>query len=231
MNRRLLLKRVLAYLIDVLIIMLFASMLSRVGFLNPQIDSYQKEYKSFTQIVEKYQKKNITRKEYEKQYNKMYYKIQKNSIYSNSINVVLIVLYFGCFQTITKGQTFGKKIMKFQVVDKSGKDAKWYQYLLRSIFLYSFLYYILISLGTFIFSVSDFSYYSSIVYYLNTMLEVIILYFILTREDGRGLHDLIAATKVIYLNEEEDKVIDAEIIEEKASVKKTTKSVKKKKEN
>ena len=77
MNRRLLLKRVCAYLIDVLIIMMFVSMLSRVSFLNPQADSYKKEYDKFTTIVEKYQNKKISKKEYEKQYNKAYYKIQK----------------------------------------------------------------------------------------------------------------------------------------------------------
>ena len=231
MNRRILLKRVLAYLTDLCVVMLLVSLLSRVPILNPSMDSYQKEYKSFTEVVEKYQEKKITKKEYEKEYNKMYYKIQKYSVPANIINVILILLYFGVFQNITKGQTIGKKLMKFQVVDQSGKDAKWYQYLVRSIFLYSFLYYILLSCGTFIFSVPAYSTYSSIVYYLNMMLEVAIFYLLYTREDQRGLHDIIAGTKVVYLGEEKEEIKDAEIIEEKAQTKKTTKSVKKKKEN
>lgn len=229
MDRRLLLKRVLAYLIDMLIVTLFVSLLSRVPLLNPSIDNYQKEYKDFTKVVEKYQNKKISKKEYEKKYNKTYYKIQKYSVYGNVINVVIIVLYFGCFQTITKGQTVGKKIMKFQVVDKNGKDAKWYQYFIRSVFLYSFLYYILLSCGVLLLSIKTFSYYSSTVYYLNMMLEVAIFYLVYTREDGRGLHDLIASTKVVYIGEDKEVIKDVEIIEEKP--KKATKSVKKSKEN
>ena len=69
--------------------------------------------------------------------------------------------------------------------------------------------------------------YAQIIYYLNMFLELAIIYLVFTRTDSRGLHDLIAGTKVIYLEKAEEKVIiDAKIEEKKTTKKKSTSSKK-----
>lgn len=227
-NKRIIWKRIVAYAIDVLLITLVVSMISSVKFLNPKLDSYNKEYKNYVTLTEKYQDKKIKQEEYKKQYNNIYYKLQKNSVYYNFIYLVMIILYFGVFQYMTKGQTIGKKLMKLQVVSKDEKeDVPLGRYMLRSLLLYSTLYYFFLTVGVFFLTKGYYSAYSTGLYYANMVLELIIIYLVFTRSDMRGLHDLLANTKVISLEEEnietkeEKTIIDAEIIEEKPKKKKS----------
>ena len=230
-KKRYIWKRIIAYTIDILLITMLVSMLSNIKAINPKIDKYQKEYKEYTEVVEKYQKKKISKKKYQKEYNRMYYNLQKNSIYYNIIYLVLIVLYFGVFQYITHGQTVGKKVMKIQLVTDDGKAVPLTKTILRSIFLYSTIYYILLSTGILILTSSVYSTYAQIIYYLNMILELTIIYLVFKREDSKGLHDIIAKTKVIYLDEVKDEkvIIDAKIEEKKESPKKKTSTKPKKK--
>ena len=130
---------------------------------------------------------------------------------------------------MTKGQTVGKKLMKLQTVSKDGKeDVSIGRYILRSLLLYSTLYYFFLTVGVFFLTKGYYSAYSTGLYYANMVLELIIIYLVFTRSDMRGLHDLLANTKVISLEEqteeikEEKTIIDAEIIEEKPKKKKST---------
>ena len=84
-NKQVIWKRVVAYAIDILLITLVVSMFSSVKLFNPRIDNYNKEYKEYVTLTEKYQDKKITKKKYEIQYNKIYYKLQQNSVYYNII--------------------------------------------------------------------------------------------------------------------------------------------------
>lgn len=235
-NKQVIWKRVVAYAIDILLITLVVSMFSSVKLLNPRIDNYNKEYKEYVTLTEKYQDKKITKKKYEIQYNKIYYKLQQNSVYYNIIYLVMIILYFGLFQYFTKGQTIGKKLMKIKVVSKDDKkELNIFNYILRSLLLYSTIYYVLLTIGVFIFNAGIYSHYATGIYYANMVLELIIIYLVFTRSDMRGLHDIVANTKVISteeLKENNDKVIIDAKIEEKPKKEKSssakTKSSKKK---
>lgn len=235
-NKQIIWKRIVAYAIDILLITLVVSMFSSVKLFNPRIDNYNKEYKEYVTLTEKYQDKKITKKKYEIQYNKIYYKLQQNSVYYNIIYLVMIILYFGLFQYLTKGQTIGKKLMKLKVTSKDDKrELTIFNYILRSLLLYSTIYYVLLTIGVFIFNVGIYSHYATGIYYANMMLELIIIYLVFTRSDMRGLHDIVANTKVISieeLKENNDKVIIDAKIEEKPKKEKSlsakTKSSKKK---
>ena len=223
-DRRFIWRRIVAYTIDILLVTMLVSMLSNIKMINPRVDKYKKEYENYAKIVERYQKKKITKKTYQKQYNNIYYIMQKDSIYYNIIYLAIIVLYFGIFQYITHGQTVGKKLMKMKLVTDKEKDISIFKTIIRSIFLYSTIYYILLSIGLLLAS-GIYPIYAQIIYYLNTALELVIIYLVFSREDNRGLHDLIAGTKVISLEEpkEENIVIDAKI-EEKEKPKKSRKT-------
>lgn len=57
-------------------------------------------------------------------------------------NVSYILVYFCVYvlwNIIRNGLTFGKKFVHMQIVDGTGKDAKWYQFVLRYAFLYGFM--------------------------------------------------------------------------------------------
>ena len=239
-KKRIIWKRVVAYTIDILLVTMIVSMLSGIRAINPKTEQHQKEYKQYTELIEKYQKKKVSKKIYQKKSNELYYQIQRHAVYNNGIYLIVIVLYFGIFQYITHGQTVGKKLMKIQLVSDNNKDVTITKTILRSVFLYSTIYYLLLSLGVFIFTNNQYSIYAQVAYYLNMVLELTIIYLVFTREDMKGLHDIVSKTKVIFLEEKEEKVIiDAKIEDiketpnkkKRTTKKKPTKKINKNKEN
>ena len=70
-------KRVCAYLIDILLIMIFATIISNIKFINNKYQKYQEKYQEFSNIYQEYlelnklleksyEDKEITKEEYEK---------------------------------------------------------------------------------------------------------------------------------------------------------------------
>lgn len=291
MNR--FLKRVGAYIIDILVITIFAACLSNIDFINVQLKDYNnvysdykndnekyskfvedfKDYYSDKEITEdeaeklkknheeyysnfvekKYEDKKITKKEYNsiledakdkyaKLYKDYYYEMKKYSIVTNIIYIVVILCYFVGFQMLTNGQTLGKKIMKLRVasIKKEEKPTMW-QYLVRALILYNTIFYftdIIIVL-----CVSKASCYNVLYVFgmIQNVVEWIILFMIAMNQDGRGLHDYLASTIVVGINEKvedvrnaNNKIVDAKYEEKNVEVKdednkdETKKEVKKK---
>lgn len=52
---------------------------------------------------------------------------------------ITIILYYPIYMNIKKGQTIGKKIVNIKIVKENDEDAKWYDYFMRYLFLYSFI--------------------------------------------------------------------------------------------
>ena len=90
-------KRILAYLIDVVIVLLASSMLSSISYLNPQLETYNKYYDEYSEKTKDYLDKKTTDDEYLQITNDYSYKLERNSVYSSVISVVTILLYFGVF--------------------------------------------------------------------------------------------------------------------------------------
>lgn len=241
-------KRVAAYIIDMLIIVILTNLLSNTTLLNKNLNKYQKYYKEYSNITEKtssyvidiqkyYKDKKITEEEYnkllkkypeqqetldkyykdnkltEKNYNKLIkktadkfqkeanklsYKLEKNSISQMIIYIVLTILYFVIFNYYTEGQTLGKKILNIKIVNNNeSKKLKISNYLIRATLMYQLIYYIA-RLSTISFlNQENYITFTRVIYNLQNTLDFAIVAFILIRNDGRGLHDILAKTKVI----------------------------------
>ena len=256
MNR--FLQRVVAYVVDILVVSIFATCIANIGFINVQLKDYNKVYQAYTeetkkynnfvsdvkdaykdkkieekefskleknykasneyyQILEKkYDDKKITKKEYdqilkdcESKYQKVYkeyfYQIKKYSVVTNVIYIVVILAYFVGFQLLTNGQTLGKKIMKLRVASiKDGQKPTALQYFIRALILYNTIFYLTdILIITFVSKASSYN----VLYafgMLQNVVEWIILFMIAMNQDGRGLHDYLASTIVLGVNEEYD---------------------------
>ena len=169
-------------------------------------------------IEEKYEDNQISKGEYNKiitNINQKFDKTSKNYIYllnkkgvTNSIiTLIATLLYFGVFQYLLKGQTIGKKILKLQVVSASSKKINIINYLLRTllvndVFLNGIGIILLLTTSQKIYTKAN-----NLIGMLISISEALIVFLILTREDKRGLHDLLFNTQVIELNEsiDEDK--------------------------
>lgn len=101
------------------------------------------------------------------------------------------------FQFYNKGQTIGKKLMRLRVVSVKDSDLTLNQITYRGLIINSILSNILI-IGSLLFLNRDYYYYaSSGIQMLSSLILIVTLIMILFRKDGRGLHDVIANTKVI----------------------------------
>jgi len=246
LNLKLLVKRMLAYMIDIIIITIFATLITYIPLFNKQNEKYQKIYDEFQEIYteytsttvllndsyndkmiseEEYQKlleketyKNIIEEKYidleinedeyeeikeyiEDKYNSISkdynYKLQKLGIYNSIIILISTLLYFGILQYFLKGETIGKKVMYLKVVSANNKKINILNYLLRCLIINNILFNAISILFLTFSSETIYNKADNVISFLVSIVEAIIIFLVITREDHRGLHDLICNTKVI----------------------------------
>lgn len=175
----------------------------------------KKEYKKLEVEVEK---------DYQKKYENLAYKIAKNSSISSAIYIIVTILYFGIFNLVTDGQTLGKKIFKLKIVSSDDGKPNIVSYLIRSVLLYNTIYYLVSLIGIYTLNKENYYLVTNIVYQIQYYIQIIIICMVMLRTDGRGLHDILAKTKVISINDIKDGFSE----ENKTTEPKKTKSRKKK---
>lgn len=231
------LKRIMAYIIDVLLILILMSLIVGQRFINPYIDEYTENYTEFMELQEQAQNGEIEtdNEEFENKIIELNYNINKYKVISSSISLVATFAYFGILQWALKGQTVGKKIMKIRVVaNNDDKKLNIGNFMLRSIILNNTIFSIIFIVGIYIFDARGYYNMMSIVNYLQLLVTTIIVLMVVLRKDFRGLHDFAAGTKVIDLapamvnepvKEDTSKkvVIEAKEVEEQETEKKETK--------
>ncbi len=280
------LKRLGAYGIDMMVIMIITQCLSGIPILNHQLDNYnkyyqeyattlkeytefkvelqnsfkdekitEKEYLKITQksetykpIMEKYYAdKKITKREfnkinksidnaYMKTYKKEYYNVEKNSICYFVIYLITTLAYFIGFNYYTSGQTLGKKVFRLRIVSSKEEAQKvsLLSYFIRALLLYQPLYYMVKLVGVFTLNSNNYYQVTSVFYDIQYYLEFIIILTVMIRMDGRGLHDLLASTRVASYNREGAEIekesvsfltkkLDEKVIEKKEAIKKSRK--------
>ena len=209
-------KRILAYLIDIFIVICIATILT---MFIPVSEEYTNQMNELNAVLEDYSSGDISETEYLEKFNDISYIVNKESVQVSIVSVVLSTIYFVVLAYYMNGQTFGKKIMKIQVVSANSKKLTMNNYLIRSLIVDSILMNT-ISIVTILFL--EKSSYLKVYDATSTIfgaIYVVIFAMILFRQDGRGLHDLLANTKVISLNDK--KVLNEETIkEEKKATKK-----------
>lgn len=196
--------RLLAFIIDVLVI---NAICFGVLLLVPKNENYSKYTKESEAIqikkMELMQKDDLTKEDREQitQYNnqlkEIAYDIDYNNVLSILIEIVIMILYFIVFQFYNKGKTIGKKLMKLKVISVTSEELTLNQVAIRALITDSILVNMLI-VGSLLFINRDYYFYaSSGLGILAYIVLVTTLFMILFRKDGRGLHDIVAGTKVV----------------------------------
>lgn len=224
------LKRVMAYIIDVLIFSIVLTPIINWSVINPYIDEYTENYSEYTELVEQANAGEIDTEtdEYKDKIVDLNYNINKYKVISSSISVVGFLLYFAVLQWALKGQTIGKKIMKIRVVaNNEDKKLNVGNYILRSLILNNIIFSIILIIGVYIFKAPGYYTLSMVVSYLQLLVMSLIMLMVVLRKDYRGLHDFVAGTKVIDLavlvqdeaSLEKEEVEEKQVIEVKEYVK------------
>ena len=184
-------KRISAYIIDYIIIMLalvaITASMNINNVVNDKINDLTYQYRSGDITIDEYSEKIIP----------LNYELSKRKLPANIATVVVFIGYYVVFAYFNKGQTFGKKICKIKVVDNDGDKPSIWNMLVRSLFIYGIItsLYSIVTIN--FLSMNDFSYSVSVISIIECMFIVITVLMMLYKKDGRGLHDIIAKTNVI----------------------------------
>lgn len=218
-------KRIVAYVFDVVIVTLLASILT---YFLPENKEYNESVNEYSTLLNNLTNEEMTQEEFIKKTNNMIYDINTNSITINIVTTVLTISYFVVLAYFMNGQTLGKKLMNLKIVSSNKKKLTMNNYLIRGLVINSILMNILEIIFILVLNKQAYLKVNDIITYIFGITYIITFGMILFREDKKGLHDYLAGTKVIsvkdYIEDNEEKEIvlskdsklkDAEIIGEK----------------
>lgn len=195
LNRASFVKRLCAYVVDYLLVVLVISVIAMPFTDTKKTEKLEKES---TEIIEKYQKGEITPDEYLQRYSSVYYNLSRNTGIVTFITIIVYILYYVVFQLYNKGQTIGKKLMKIKVISIDG-ELSMNQMIFRSLIVNMLLLNI-INFALITFAPKDIytgvSATLSMIQYLIMFISIILA----TTKEGRTIHDRIAHTRVVKVH-------------------------------
>lgn len=125
-----------------------------------------------------------------------YYKeVNTHNILIILLNILYTSFYFIIYPYYHNGQTIGKKIFKIRVKMMGGRELTFKSLIIRSLIINGLFYYLGLLLGLFI--NTNYFILISVFGLVQIILLVISLIMVMTRKDQRGLHDLLAGTRVM----------------------------------
>lgn len=207
-------KRLIAFFLDYFAITLIAGALVATP-INPYYDDELKLQEEMQEITEEYSQKMLavpedSEKESDskellaeyREVTKPYsHELAKKSVFDVAITTTLMLLYYVVFAHFFDGQTVGKRIMKLRIETPDGNRVKWTGLLIRTVLLYTIPYSLLTTLLSYILNTNTFNVAYNVLYWLNFAFEIALIISIFTKEDHRGIHDMLAGTKVEKVEE------------------------------
>ena len=187
-------QRFAAFILDVFIVSMVASMIA-YPFLD--MNSIDKLSESSTQIVEDYMKQEISIEEYTNESISVSYEMARKQGILSLITIFLNILYFVVFQIKNDGQTIGKKLLKIKVSSNDGNQLTMNQMIFRSLIINS----ILIDMVNFcvLLFTNQMAYFYGVG--ILSMIQFTIIaasgFMVMFSEKRQGIHDLIAHTDVV----------------------------------
>ncbi len=218
------LKRIIAFVIDIVIVSLVVSLINLLP-LDPYKDKYKDAYEKYNEVVQK--STEDEKNDYKDEIIELNYEVYKYRTYSSMFSATALILYFGVLPLVMNGQTLGKKIMKLRVISNNEKKLNFWKYLIRIVILNN-IWLSLINIGAvYVVSGVKFYYVTYVISMLSSLIYMLNLIMVMFRKDNRGLHDMVAGTKVIEVSN--DVVVESVEEVKKDGIKEKVDKVSKKK--
>ena len=189
-------KRLVAYILDAIIVSLIFSVLTMFIKESNNLINLNNQLNT---ISENFINKTITMKEYFNQYSSIEYLVNKEMFLQNLFSLILMIGYFVILPYYYNGQTIGKKLMKIKIVKEDDKLTI-NDLALRSL-LANGIAMTFIELAL-IFLIKDTAYFIaiSILSFIQFLLVITSIFMILYRKDKKALHDIVCKTLVVDEN-------------------------------
>lgn len=199
-------RRVIAFIIDILLVTTLVSLIVEVDFLNPQkaqMSLVNDEFKvTLLEIFTNYANSNDILGFFQA-LSEPFWQIYQIIVWQYIWYVIFFIAYFVFFAYFTDGQTLGYKVMRIKVVDVGEKKVSLKNLFLRNIFKGSNLFMgitlidIIIIILTYCHNAQLFTYVSFGLTFISFIYEGISI--VLLFKHNRAIHDYIAKTEVIMV--------------------------------
>ena len=187
-------RRICAYAIDYIFIILLSTMVSGIRFLNPSYDNYVSAYDEYATMYEKIADGDLELVN-SNEFKDIYYNLDKYSVSVSISTIVIYLLYFVGFQKWNHNQTLGKKAFNIAVTSKNEKVTVW-QMLLRSIIIYNIIFEVLSLLSLWIFDANTYLYIDIALTFIAGIFFYINGGIVIFSKKHLGIHDIICKTEV-----------------------------------
>ena len=192
-EKALFLQRLLAFLIDLFIVTMLASIIAGPFLNNKKIESLNNKS---VKLVEKYNKKKINLNEYIAEYTNITYDLARETGPTTIIELLLGIVFYIIIPLYNDGKSIGKMVMKIKIKSNDGELTA-NQLIFRSFIANSMLINI-ISLILLIFTSRSVYFYSLglflIIQYIITFISAFMIMF---TKCGLTIHDKLVNTKVV----------------------------------
>jgi len=186
-------KRLLAYVIDLLIIGLCFGPI----VMSKEKDENLMKLRSELNIVNELRaNKEYKASEHFERYTVITQQIDQECIIYKVLNIIFILGYFTILPYFWNGQTIGKRVMKIKVMSEEDEKVTIVNYLIRNL-INGLGHMILILLFLYLLPNKMYFAVQLILSFIQIILVMTSIYMILYRKDKRGLHDVFSGTKVV----------------------------------
>ncbi len=184
-------KRILAFIIDVLILFTLITILTSVFVESDATKELsEKSAQLFTTYIENRDPAVLD------QISDISYQASKLMITKNYVSIALYIIYFAILPKFTGGQTIGKKVVKIKLKPTNDEELSFVRLIIRAMLLYGVAINVII---TAVLALSTKKTYLSVSGGLTYLqLAIFVICFIgLFSKNGQGLHDRLAKTEVV----------------------------------
>src|SRR5574344_1899198 len=186
-------KRILAYLIDLIIIFTFILILHFIYPVKTEVITIE----SKLLLLSSYTNNDISFSTYFQTYATLTQQLNQAKIIYIISDSLILLWYFVAIPFLMNGQTFGKKIMKIKIVTNQKQRASFKALLIRGLYTGAIYYTILSLMALYLMSANMYMETSIFLGFVYFILVIISTFMIIYRSDKKGLEDIISNTCVI----------------------------------
>lgn len=187
-------KRIMAYVIDILIVSVLASLIS---LLIPTTNEQIELQKEMAELGENYLSNNVSTFEYLEDYSILSYQFDKSLGLLYIAEAIILFLYYQILPYFHGGKTIGFKLMHIKVKDKNSDKLHFSTLFFRNLWINGFGYFILFMIV--LYSFSDKIYFFGITFLaiIQILVVIVSIFMIKYRNDKRSIADIMSRSTVI----------------------------------
>ena len=197
-------QRVLAFLIDLVLISLITSIITMFVPVN---DTATKLYEEQNRVLEGYVEGSVSMEEYVNQMVDLSYDISRQTVIVSIVTIVISLLYYVVYPCYNNGQTFGKKLMKIKIVKTDDTELSMNDLLIRGMINNSILVNIINVILVLFLSKNIFLSASGLIGGIQYLVLIISLIMIAFTKNAQGLLDKVVKTEVVVADTVKEDVL------------------------